>query len=146
MKCLSIRPPWATLTILGVKRLENRSWPAPLALIGQRIAIQASAGAMDLASWSEIVSGPPVSFDEGVTVIGVELPPLSRLPRSVTLGTVELLDCVADIDLLPDLACDAFAGTAGYCWILGESRPLPRPFTCKSKLRLWDAQVGVTLA
>jgi hypothetical protein len=67
--------------MLAVKRIENRSWPARADLISQRIAIHTSAGAVDLASWSEIASGPHVSFDEGVTVAGVELPPLGCPPR-----------------------------------------------------------------
>lgn len=41
MKALTLHQPWATLIALGVKRIETRSWRAPQALIGQRIAIHA---------------------------------------------------------------------------------------------------------
>ena len=41
MKALTVRQPWATLIALGVKTIKTRSWRAPQALIGQRLAIHA---------------------------------------------------------------------------------------------------------
>lgn len=38
MKALTIRQPWATLIITGVKDVENRSWPVPGTLWRQRRA------------------------------------------------------------------------------------------------------------
>jgi len=63
---LSVRQPWASLIVLGVKGIENRSWAAPPALIGQRIAIHASANPPALTSWSEIVTGRPLGAEEGL--------------------------------------------------------------------------------
>lgn len=42
MVALSIRQPWAYLIVRGIKDVENRSWPAPPARIGRRIAIHAA--------------------------------------------------------------------------------------------------------
>lgn len=39
---LTIREPYATLVVINQKRIETRGWPAPKALIGQRIAIHAA--------------------------------------------------------------------------------------------------------
>lgn len=39
MKALTVHQPRAQLIRIGVKRIETRSWPAPAALIGERIAI-----------------------------------------------------------------------------------------------------------
>ena len=39
MKALTVRQPWASLIALGVKTIETRSWRAPKALIGERIAM-----------------------------------------------------------------------------------------------------------
>ena len=41
MKALSIWQPWASLIASGHKTIETRSWPAPQAVQGQRIAIHA---------------------------------------------------------------------------------------------------------
>jgi hypothetical protein len=71
------------------------------------------------------------------------LPPLSSLPMSAVLGTVEVTACVRDSDLPPELADDPFAGADCWCWLLADPKPLARPFPCKGKLRLWEAPAGV---
>lgn len=42
MPAITLWQPWATLVAEGVKMIETRHWPAPHALIGQRIAIHAA--------------------------------------------------------------------------------------------------------
>ena len=42
MKAISLWQPWASLIAIGAKSIETRSWPAPRALIGDRIAIHAA--------------------------------------------------------------------------------------------------------
>ena len=41
MYAITLHQPWASLTALGIKAVETRSWPAPERLIGQTIAIHA---------------------------------------------------------------------------------------------------------
>ena len=41
MKAITLHQPYASLIAAGVKRIETRSWTAPAALIGERIAIHA---------------------------------------------------------------------------------------------------------
>lgn len=53
MKALTLHQPWASLIALGVKTIETRSWRAPQALIGQRIAIHAGKTAKSLLELSE---------------------------------------------------------------------------------------------
>ncbi|MGE4297012.1 MAG: hypothetical protein AB7E47_03195 [Desulfovibrionaceae bacterium] len=48
MRALSIMQPWAGLIVLSAvdgmfKRVENRTWPAPAAMLGRRFVIHASA-------------------------------------------------------------------------------------------------------
>lgn len=144
MKCLSIRQPFAWLIVHSIKRVENRSWPAPPALIGERIAIHASAGPVALRSWSEIVRGPHIPPEEGVTVGGFELPPLVTLPRGVILGTVCVEGCQRFEDLPKRLQQDAFA-EGPICWLLTNALPLAVPISCKGALRLWDVPAGLRL-
>lgn len=140
--CLSIRQPWASLIIHGVKRIENRTWPAPASLIGQRIAIHASASACQVRSWSDIFSGPPIPADESVCVgLGLTLPPLATLPRGVIVGTVLLKGCKLYDELPPRLRADPFAEPGGFCWLLAEPQRLDEPIACKGALRLWRYSV-----
>lgn len=51
MKCLSIRQPWAWAILHAGKDSENRSWPCPQYLLGERVLVHASgtldAGALE---------------------------------------------------------------------------------------------------
>ena len=41
MYAITLHQPWATLIALGLKKVETRSWPAPVRLLGQTFAIHA---------------------------------------------------------------------------------------------------------
>lgn len=43
MYAITIRQPWASAILAGVKTVENRSWRPPERLMGERIAIHAGA-------------------------------------------------------------------------------------------------------
>jgi hypothetical protein len=49
VKALPLWQPWASLVEVGAKRIETRHWPAPAALLGQRIAIHATKTPAHLA-------------------------------------------------------------------------------------------------
>jgi hypothetical protein len=70
MKALTIRQPWASLIVAGLKDVENRSWPASYR---GPLVIHAGLG-MDAAD--------------------VPLPDGLEMPRGVILGTAEVVDCV----------------------------------------------------
>ena len=42
MKAITIKQPWASLIVHGIKDIENRTWPCPDKYIGQKILIHAS--------------------------------------------------------------------------------------------------------
>lgn len=41
-KAISLHQPWASLVMLGVKRVETRSWKPPASVIGSRVMIHAA--------------------------------------------------------------------------------------------------------
>ena len=43
MKAISIKQPWASLIVHGIKPIENRTWKCPEKYIGQRVFVHASA-------------------------------------------------------------------------------------------------------
>lgn len=55
MKALTIWQPWASLIVAGVKPYEFRGWVAPMAVIGQRIAIHAGARPAHRAEISDLI-------------------------------------------------------------------------------------------
>ena len=137
-RCLSVRQPWATLIVLGAKKVENRSWKTDYR---GRLFIHASAS-RPAGSWSGIIDGDAIGPDEPVTAGGVLLPAWSSLPVSAVVGSVELYDCVDEVDLPPEWDHDPFVG-GPYCWLLRDPRPLATPFPCKGALRLWAPPAGL---
>ncbi len=143
-RCLSVRQPWASLIVLGIKKVENRSWTTDYR---GRLLIHASAR-LEVRNWSDVVdvAGPPLGIDEelDLTDEGLTLPALSALPLSAIIGSVELFDCV-DVDDVPEEFDDAGFAGGPVCWLLRDPRPLAKPFACKGALRLWTPPSSLTI-
>lgn len=77
MKAIPLWQPWASLVACGAKRVETRHWPAPAALVGQRIAIYATKRETEL--W--ICMREPFS---------AYVPDPDSLPRAAIVATVVL--------------------------------------------------------
>ena len=105
MKALTIRQPWATLIALGVKTIETRSWRAPKALIGQRVAIHAGKAlppfGLQLGPWT-IVDTPgrwvASDCDRGL---------VRDLPLGAVVAVATLADCVPIVQATAELATRA---------------------------------------
>ena len=119
MKTLTIKQPWASLIMAGVKRVENRTWTThhrgPLA----------------------IHAGKSVDRDacEFLESVGIDPEPYRDAPRGVILGTVELVDVGMPYEFA--LQADPLA-FGPYCWILADPQPLPEPIAARGFLHLWD--------
>lgn len=110
MKALTLWQPWASLVAEGIKTIETRSWRAPAALIGERIAIHAAAKEprRGMSAGGAVVElfGQSVYMDEAHDGEWLEL------PLGAVLCTARLVDCV-ETDCM-----------AGLDWIVG-SEPGP---------------------
>ena len=42
MKAITIKQPWASLIVHGIKNIENRTWSCPKKYLGQRVLIHSS--------------------------------------------------------------------------------------------------------
>jgi hypothetical protein len=95
MKALTIWQPWASLIIAGAKPYEWRCWPAPRALVGQRIVIHAGARKMVPQEVQDILYGiaagahPDLVRDAARQILMSVTGPTS-LPLGVGLGTALL--------------------------------------------------------
>lgn len=75
--------PYASLIALGFKTTETRSWPAPKALIGRRIAIHAAK------------RYPPAFQDDRIG----DYQFTEDIPLGAVLATAEVVDCVPTLVL-----------------------------------------------
>jgi len=110
MKALTLWQPWAQLVALGVKTIETRSWRPPTSLIGERIAVHASARRVPtrMAKLPEGVMGDWWVVDDddnGISLLDHRdghgtIYDLHDLPLGVIVATCTLVDAV------PILAAD----------------------------------------
>jgi activating signal cointegrator 1 len=107
VKCLSIRQPHATRILTGAKVEEYRSW------------LTHHRGPLAIHAGSTLVRA---AFEDAP-----ELDP-KRVKRSMVLGVVDLVDCIADV-------------YGGYAWILGSPRWLREPIPMKGRLGLFDVEI-----
>lgn len=98
LPAISLWQPWASLIALGAKTIETRSWRAPARLIGQRIAIHATASipsALGLGRRGRKVIGDyEVEKDAAGLLLRGPIAWPYRLPLGAVVATADLVDCV----------------------------------------------------
>ncbi len=101
MKILSIRQPWASLIVAGVKDVENRTWPMRYR---GRVLIHSSLRADDTSS------------EDIERRFGVSLP--AEPPLGGIVGMTEIVDCVRP-------HAGWWYAPAHWAFVLANSGPLP---------------------
>lgn len=135
MRALTIRQPWAWAIFHAGKDVENRSWLPPADVIGERIAVHASA-ALDRQAHLAYIN------------IADRAAP-SDLPRGVVIGSVEVAGWVgedgscSDPALRGSLRSRWFVGP--YGWVLQNPQTASVLIECRGMLGLWRLPQGVTL-
>lgn len=141
MKALTLTQPWATLVVIGAKRIETRSWGTKYR---GRLAIHAAKSyprwARNLAVQEPFFTVlhqagyPPAGLYLGCVIATAELVACWRVP--VNWWTPEQRTEVGLSDL--ELAFGDF--TPGrYLWFLKDVQPL-EPVPARGSLGLWDWQ------
>jgi activating signal cointegrator 1 len=132
MKALSLLQPWASLVIIGAKRLETRSWSTKYR---GDLLIHASTG----RAGALLTFGLPFSK---------YIRDFNQLPFGAIIGQVNLTDVVS-VEQLPlsDAAINhltleerAFGDyTKGrFAWVLEEPIQFSKPIPLKGTLGLWE--------
>lgn len=131
MKALTLWQPWASIVASGVKRIENRQWPPPANMLGQRIAIHAGQK-YDHASYEKARELAPE----------LVIPQRGACPSGAIIGTAVLvavarttLEAMSQLrDRAPNQARWFFGP---YGWILEDIRELHAPIPYCGHQKLW---------
>ncbi|KAF5742918.1 hypothetical protein HS088_TW09G00980 [Tripterygium wilfordii] len=123
--CLTMHQPWASLLIYGIKRIEGRSWPAP---IRGRLWIHAASKIPEEAT----IKAMEDFYREIYSVNGItDLKFPEHYPVSRLLGCVEVVGCVrceelANWELVPEGV--RLEGQTDFCWLCEQPQKLLVPF------------------
>ncbi len=128
MRALTVRQPWASLIISGVKNIENRSWTTDHR---GPIVITSSAASAPAHEW-ENARAILESIDPEHPAISAFFDNPRNAPVGMALGTVEVVSVLTDIENSP------WTIPGNWHWVLANPRPFDPPVQCVGKLGLWD--------
>ena len=123
MKTLSIKQPWASLIVLGIKDIENRSWSTDfrgkIYIHASKVPIRGLWNNLNREQVHEVIESHKI---DNYTV----------LPYGAIIGTVEIVDIVRNYDSI-------WAEKNQYNWVLKNPVLFDKPIeNVKGKMLLWD--------
>lgn len=128
-KVISIQQPWATLIVMGAKKIETRSWKTEYR---GPLLIHASAGKKEAMRFCEVPGTPP--FDQFIRH-------WSDLPYGALLGVVTLDRIFSTNERLQLSDQEASFGDFSidrYGWVLSNPIKFKTPIPAKGALSIWD--------
>lgn len=139
MKALSIKQPWASLIVHGIKDIENRTWKTNFR---GRIYVHTSISPAFTGSYTDNL---PDGFWTGLTEEQRRTYLLSFQHRGFIIGEIDIIDCVINHESI--WAEKTEGVTAGnqffykkpiYNWVLANPVLYEKPIPAKGKLSLWE--------
>jgi len=137
MKAITVKQPWASLIVEGVKDIENRTWKtnfrgrvlihAGMKPDNIKLEIEGQASVKEIQMFSALGKAE----DDGLF--------------GAIIGSVEIVDCVEyhksiwaekSIDIYDQFSLDRHE--AIYNWVLANPIKFDNPIPCKGKLSFWD--------
>ena len=142
MKALSLLQPWASLVVLGHKKVETRSWNTKYR---GELLIHASTGKKP--------NQRSIHLDFQQHFFDLQLPHFKDLPFGAIIGKVNLIDTFPTEEVSHN--CNFHIGkntwemndqelafgdySAGrYCWLLSETVLFDSPIPAKGSLSIWN--------
>lgn len=153
MKALTVRQPWASLIVAGVKDVENRTWSLHPDYHYRPLAIHAALK-YDHQGWLDAMrpcmesgAASPMALLL-TTSTNADVQRQSGAPRGVLLGTVEVIGCHQSRTCEGECSRWADDDPDVWHWTLRDPRALAEPLEWKGRQGLWtvpDAALdGVT--
>jgi hypothetical protein len=150
MKALTVKQPWASLIVEGIKDIENRTWRCPQKYIGKRVLIHAGASKeLDHIPLDGIFSEQQLSY---LLSRFTEYELCEReYPHGAIIGSVEIVDCVINhpsiwaekTEVVNDFEFGYFPiyGKKIYNWVLANPVKFEKPIPSKGRLSFWESEI-----
>ena len=151
MKAISIKQPYASLIVEGIKDIENRTWQCPKKYIGQRVLVHASSAKSDHIIRRVLNDSQYSEFIKRFGHSGLDF----LEPKGAIIGSVEIVDCVINhqgiwaekTHIYNDIEFELFGGSDNpiYNWILANPIKFPKPIPAKGKLGFWESECEILI-
>jgi hypothetical protein len=149
MKVITVKQPWASLIVEGLKDIENRTWQTKYR---GRVLIH-SAVKPDIEFKNRCLVGLyGIGMTEEMILSANKLSfkwDAFLNENGLIIGSVEIVDCVINhesiwaertyqYELESKLTGECAKGKAIYNWVLSNPIKFPEPIPAKGKLSFWD--------
>ena len=127
MKAISIKQPWVSLIVHGIKDIENRAWSCPKKYLGQRVLIHASG----CHGKKFEINLTDEQMKQAFSLIS-EKSTSGEWEFGAIIGSVEIVDCVQNHSSI-------WAEKGVYNWVLANPIIFEEPIeNVRGKLSFWD--------
>jgi hypothetical protein len=138
MKAITIKQPYASLIVEGIKDIENRTWKCPEKYIGQRVLIHAAQkpmkGGMSALSVEQI-------YASGDWFKGSKLVP----DFGAIIGSVKIVDCLRHSYHSIRDTKSIWAEKDCWHWVLANPIKFAKPIQIKGKLNFWESECEILI-
>lgn len=143
MKAITVKQPWASLIVMGIKPIENRTWKTNFR---GRVLIHAGKGKQ--YSIHQLLSiDQKRAFEKAV---GYEYDFNKMFPKGAIIGSVEIVDCIQDSASMwaENIAINKYIDGElvdtkfMWHWVLANPIIFPVPIPAKGKLSFWEFDQG----
>lgn len=142
MKAISIKNPWANLECVGIKDIENRTWPTSCR---ERVLIHSSGKCVTKKELDLLLNDKTrLLFEEN----NFDYNAIKGLRTSAIIGSVEIIDCVTNHKSIWaqheafNWHCDKDGNlikNTTYNWILANPILFDQPINAKGTLSFWES-------
>lgn len=147
MKAITVKQPWASLIVEGIKDIENRTWKTNF-----RGRVLIHAGVTPAKGWTKRDGGAYVLNDKQYFTVTVsdKFAEIfgSHLTFGAIIGSVEIVDCVVNHPSIwaekSHMLYDGFSPSEydiTYNWVLSNPILFDKPIPCKGKLSFWEFEM-----
>jgi hypothetical protein len=141
VKALSLLQPWATLIVIGAKKVETRTWRTE-----HRGLIAIHASQKFTTELRELCLTEP--FRSALLAAGID--DADALPRGAIIGTTEIVSVIPTTSIAHGLAPREHAfgdyRPGRFGWQLQNAAQLDAPITCRGLLALWKVPDEIVAA
>ncbi|GAB4836082.1 hypothetical protein Ancab_000999 [Ancistrocladus abbreviatus] len=135
--CLTMHQPWASLLVHGIKRIEGRSWPAP---IRGRLWIHAASKVPN----ADTINAMEDFYREIYALDGItDLKFPEEYPVSRLLGCVEVVGCIRLKELASWQAVPEgvrLEAQTDFCWLCEDPLKLLVPFEMRGNQGIYNLE------
>jgi len=131
---LSMHQPWASLLVMGIKRIEGRSWPTDHR---GRLWIHAASHEPTADEISEVEQHYRFIYEE---LEGVEVRFPDCYPTSCLLGCVDVVGCITQEELQASDLSESLKSESSseFCFLCENPQKLLLPFVLSGQHKLWN--------